>query len=711
MPAPSSTPINIYISDFGIEQWKKELRLGGDLSQAKFRLLPADSNTVGIAIPMPSDAEITTLSATELRARIHKVVKAKIHAAIREHGTTNFEIQLMQNITIPGYFDSTRQKMVDLFGAIAYSAIGDVIGDLEQERHTVRTRAFTLSNGTKVLAHNIASLFHNGRLYLEGADLVDGRAMKEATSRLISVLGERNMRLFATKGDLAAPPMKSIGNFDTLVDLKDRHPGIKVYLLRPRPMHVFPQDNHVAILNPKQVFSVQEYIGNGLLATSPGKMLHSGELLRMPVAPGANSMPWRSKLDAVVNTETQRTVGERLRSHLLRVNKETAEKLLSAVTAYASVLNVAKKSAEEMEELIKNAPHEDPRRHAKALTKIPFFRNTPLSEREQVLLKGAKFVKSAMGVVDGLRKDIEDNSYGRYSFLTSHTLEAIGNFGIDQMDFITGFIDERYLPKESPVRKGLEYLDSIRELTIAIAEHSGRGQANVDIVTHYINGSKALLKAGLKHQRMLTGYFSLLDGLQQIGTAAYKSARGDTLTPDLMTEYLDGFNNLAWTALGLTVCKLNYECTVAIQTFGTTMAKVLRDATEPWFTKFFIAVNGNGRKIIDQYLQLQKAAIAHGRPMQTISEVYTRELLKQNGLSDAQIDQLEVAVIKQRKHSAARDINPATASLQRKSAQVDVPAPKPATDERGGVDLGIGTPQIEKHEMSDLTRSVLRKNR
>ena len=82
------------------------------------------------------------------------------------------------------------------------------------------------------------------------------------------------------------------------------------------------------------------------------------------------------------------------------------------------------------------------------------------------------------------------------------------------------------------------------------------------------------------------------------------------------------------------------------------MAKVLRDATEPWFANFFIAVNGNGRKLIDQYLQLQKAAVAHGRPMQTISEIYTRELLKQNGLSDDQIDELDLAVIKRRERTA-----------------------------------------------------------
>ncbi len=705
--AASSTPINIYISDFGIMQWTKELKLGGDLSQAKYRLLPASSGAVGIAVPMPSDAELEALSYAEFRERIRKVVKAKIRAAIREHGTTNFEIQLMQNINVAGYFNSKRQGKVDEFGAAAYSAIGDVIGELEQERHAVHTHSFTLSNGTKVLAANIESLFHNGKLYIEGADLVDGRAMIEPTSRLISVLGERNVRLFATRGDLLAPPNDSIGNFDTIADLKDLHPGIKTYLLTPQPIHVLPTDNHVAILDPEQTFKAQEYIGFGLLTSAPDRILRSGELIRLPGDTGSHDSPWVSKLDAVVNTETHRTGRERLRSYLFRVDKKAAENLLTTVIAYASVLKVAEEDAEKMAERWKKAPHENPARHAKMLTMSSFFRDTPLSEREEVFLQGAKFVKSALSVVDALRTDLKENSYGNHSFLRSHTLEAIGNFGVDQMKFVTGFINNENLPKEGLVKKGIEHLDTIREFTLAISQHIGRGDVNVDIVSHYINGSKALLQAGLKHHGMLTGYFSLLDGLQQIGTAAYKSARGDALTPELLTEYLDGFNSLAWTVLGLTVCELNFECTAAVQTFGTTLAKVLRDVTEPWFTKFFLAINGNGRKVIDQYLDLQKAIIAKGGPLQTISEIYTRDVLKQNGLSDAQIDELDSAVIKRRERLASMGAHPATTSLQSRTIRATGLAPKPVTDERGGIDLGVSAPQIEKHDMSSLTRSVL----
>ena len=699
---PSSAPINLYITDFGIKQWKKELRLGGDLSRAENRLLDPNSGAVGIAVPMPSDAEFNSLSSAKLRERIRKVVAQQIRASIQSLGTTTFEIQLIEHISIPGYADPIRQRMVDRFGTIAYAAIGEVIADLQHDAHMVRTRSFTLSNGTKVLAANIASLYYQGKLYLEGVDLANGRAMKEPTSRLISAVGAQNVRLFATRGDWFGLPGASIGNFDTLVELKDLHPGIRLYLLTPQSPKDSREASHTAILHPDQLFSVQEYIGNGLLISASGTILRSQELLRLPSPPGSLGPHWHAKLDDAVNTTASITLAEKLRmggsalqKPLIRVDEHTAQNLLSVVTAYTSVLKVAKKSAEELAEIRKKWPHEDPALHAAALEKIAFFRNMPLNDRERVLLKGAEFVQFAMGIVDGLQKDLEDNSYGRVRFISSHTMEAIGHFGLDLIDFLDDIdLIKKLLPKGSGVNPALKFVGGMREITTGVAKHVGSGNADVDIVTHYLKGSKALLAAELGRRHLLKSNFALLDGLQELGTATYKTARGDVLSPDLVTEYLEAVNNLAWTGLGMAACGAHYGCTKAIQTFGTTLAKVLRTGTEQWFADVLVAFSGNSSQILGDYLQLQQVAIAHHRPMQTISEVYTRELLRKNGMSEAQIDRLDALVIAQRSNIAASTTNAAAVANTVK-------------DDRGGIDLDTGTPLIIEQDMSSVTRSVL----
>lgn len=138
------------------------------------------------------------------------------------------------------------------------------------------------------------------------------------------------------------------------------------------------------------------------------------------------------------------------------------------------------------------------------------------------------------------------------------------------------------------------------------------------------------------------------------------------------------------------------------------MGRVLRGASEQWFKDFVVAVNGNGKKVIAQYLQLQKAAAAHGRPMQTISEIYTRDVLRQNGLSDAQIDQLDAAVLANRTSTASATFDSSTASSAATEATpASVPASAATKDDRGGVDLGPGAPIFIDDDLSDLSRAVL----
>jgi len=246
--------ITIQVTDFDINQWNPQLDIGGDLSAAENRLFPAGSGVVGIAVPMPPDAAFNTLSDPAFRAQIRTAVGAIVREALRKNRTAIFEIQLRQNIHTSGYFDGAHPKAVDRFAAITCSALGDVIAELGQAHHPVSSRAFTLSNGTKILASIIDSLYGDGKPYLDSADLVNRRAMLERTSDLITAFGERNMSLLATRGDLPAPSLDqglpSTGSFETLVHLKDRHPGVKTYLLTPVGPTRMPQENHLAPLPP-----------------------------------------------------------------------------------------------------------------------------------------------------------------------------------------------------------------------------------------------------------------------------------------------------------------------------------------------------------------------------------------------------------------------------------------------------------------------------
>ncbi len=211
----SHPTITIHITDFGINQWTPYLSIGDNLSMAKNRLFFPDSGVAGIAVPMPPDSIMNAMSDSALRAHIGSEIRKQIRHSVQQDGVNSFEIQIVQNINSVGYSDKVRQKMVDQFGAIAYSAIGDVIDEIKQVEQKVHARAYTLSNGTKVLAANAKNILRNGKPYLDGADLLNGRAKFNTTSNLISVLGGKNIRLFATRGDLPGLPKVSIASFDT----------------------------------------------------------------------------------------------------------------------------------------------------------------------------------------------------------------------------------------------------------------------------------------------------------------------------------------------------------------------------------------------------------------------------------------------------------------------------------------------------------------
>ncbi len=461
------------------------------------------------------------------------------------------------------------------------------------------------------------------------------------------------------------------------------------------------RQNHVSPLNPNNRFWVQEYIGNGYLISKGARPYRAKELVKVAATTSRGGIRWHSKLDGSKDSNARLTVQGLLNRALIRVNTRTAENLYSAVVAYASVLKVAKVNAEKLHKM---APHEDPTLHQKALEQIPFFRNTSLSEREQVLLKGAKYVKETISMVDGLRKDLAVYKHGRYTFLTSNALEILGNLGLD---LIQTMKLKKLLPKGSSLTTVVSSLDGLRQITIGMSKHVGTGHLNLNITRHYIEGSKALLEAELFRRGKLTGNLAYLDGIQAFSFAAYKSSRGDVMDVDLVTEYVDAVNNLAWTGLGRAACGLHYACTVAIQKFGTTMAKVLRSSSKNWFAEFVLAMKGNGRKVVEQYMTLQDARISNAQEIQLITDLYSRDLLKANGLSDRQIDSLEdAALIARGKHTA--DLLALTENSW--TSEKNISTKKFSANninDRGGVDLGPGRIFVIEENLNGITQSIL----
>lgn len=280
LPAPAAQrPITVYITDFGINQWHDQLRLGDDFTHATNQVLPQIDRRGQILVPMPADRELATLSDEELTQRIAHVVQDRLRAAIHSpQPVTTFEIQLVQNINTAGYFDDQRQDQVDQFGAAAYNAIGRVFAQLQTANIAVASYAVVGSNGTTVLAANADRLTRQGTTYLQGIDLFDGRAFLTPVQDLIDTVRPERVRIFATRGDWPAPytpfGFRSLGNFDTLAALKDRNPGLTTYLLTPKVPIPNPLVSHVAgMARHEMLFTVEEYLGNGQMRASQNQSL------------------------------------------------------------------------------------------------------------------------------------------------------------------------------------------------------------------------------------------------------------------------------------------------------------------------------------------------------------------------------------------------------------------------------------------------------
>jgi tetratricopeptide (TPR) repeat protein len=259
VPASSNKNVTLYITDFGINQWRPGLKTGDDFSQK--RGVVSGIQRVGqILIVMPDDREFKRITKEELTSRIFESMKSRVDGGLASKNR-HFELQLVQNINTWGYFDKDRQNMVNDFGECAYKAIGMLNDYLKGKGFSTYNYSVAGSNGTKVLTENVGAW----KSYLNKADLFDGRALEAPTTEAINTLSARNVRIFNTAGDHLAPNfpfLRSIGNHDVVKDLKHSFPELTAMWLDPTDRLDIVTAGHVAGMDPNSRFVAKVFTGN-----------------------------------------------------------------------------------------------------------------------------------------------------------------------------------------------------------------------------------------------------------------------------------------------------------------------------------------------------------------------------------------------------------------------------------------------------------------
>jgi len=183
-----------------------------------------------------------------------------------------------------------------------------------------------------------------------------------------------------------------------------------------------------------------------------------------------------------------------------------------------------------------------------------------------------------------LEKDIETSTGRSFAVLRSHTLEQIGSFGLGKLPDV---VDALKKTGKLPSSFGLPATFGAEEFATGVSRHVGSGKADIETITNY----------------------------------------------------LDGLNKGCWAIVGYMVG--GPEGARVYQSMAGTGAKLLRGATLPVFNKAVLAWRHQGEQLVKQWHILQERRIYDGLPVQKITEVYGEELLRKNGLSRKDIQQLD----------------------------------------------------------------------
>lgn len=265
---PRDQDLVFHITDFGINQpWNHSWKTGDSFSEQHNRVFPELNSRPGaqILIQMPEDSELDRLGEKHWADLIASTLIDKVRAA-RANGTTEFEIQIVENMRGGAYTLSTQQERVAGFANSAYSAIGSLIAQEKATTHSIKVDVTAGSNGTQGFTQSTES-WKPYRDYIQTVTLVDGRAFYEPTRQTILALGAEKVRISNTYGDIPAHDF-SIAKLETTQRLKREFPTLTALLLEPLDLSkrvfgratepVAPLSSHVLVMTtPDAQFRVR----------------------------------------------------------------------------------------------------------------------------------------------------------------------------------------------------------------------------------------------------------------------------------------------------------------------------------------------------------------------------------------------------------------------------------------------------------------------
>lgn len=279
--------LSVVVTDFGIENWNRELRMFGDFKHAaSASVIPGLPKEGQILIPMPEALPRTEAGRHTLELDIARGIIKRIETG----GLAQYEVRLVQNINTLGYFDQlSRQREVKEFGLIAYGALAHVKQHFSAKGTVIDMPAIAGSNGAYMLTETLPRLSSNP---VDRAALVDARAYVNPTRETYKVL-HGNLIGINTSGDAPAMPgipafPNLVANHDVMKGLKRDLSDMKVFWVDPKGPDLFIS-HHLASMKPGAELLVKEFDGQGY--TTPSKTtgwgLMSGVLgLTAPPAAG-----------------------------------------------------------------------------------------------------------------------------------------------------------------------------------------------------------------------------------------------------------------------------------------------------------------------------------------------------------------------------------------------------------------------------------------
>lgn len=264
------------------------------------------------------------------------------------------------------------------------------------------------------------------------------------------------------------------------------------------------------------------------------------------------------------------------------------------------------------------------------------------TEREKRLLSGAKFLLHLDELLEAVEEDTRATPDGKFVFLTSRTLEALGKIGLDIVADLGDSLPEEKL--RAWVRAGLlPAADGFYDFSRALWNHIGTGKLYIDSETaeYYLDGivasTEGVAAAVAPQQVRVAG----LDGLNEFFKAALRIREGKA-APEVVTHVVDGVYSWAAAALGASMCGPNLACVLAVRGVLKETAVQSRALSKDWFRTTFAVLSGHRDAVLDQWVQIQRYRWKHGQTLERISS-YGKEQLLQLGFTEELIAYLDQA--------------------------------------------------------------------